>query len=156
MAYTQSHLDALQDATQFTGCQRGAFGTSAAQHSSGVAVKANMDARPAVPDTEAPGAVQEEVVVQILVVFLDEVVIYVLGRQLCLDTVETHRLELQHHQRSGRILGERLVDADPDLPTGDHLTLYEMGLNELACDVASHTVLLSRLIRLCASFMFFI
>jgi hypothetical protein len=29
-------------ATQFTGCQRGAFGTSAAQHSSGVAVKANM------------------------------------------------------------------------------------------------------------------
>ncbi|MBI4903376.1 MAG: carbohydrate binding domain-containing protein [Acidobacteria bacterium] len=29
-------------ATQFTGCQRGAFGTSTAQHSSGVAVKANM------------------------------------------------------------------------------------------------------------------
>ncbi|MBI4904865.1 MAG: carbohydrate binding domain-containing protein [Acidobacteria bacterium] len=31
-----------KNATQFTGCQRGAFGTSAAQHSSGVAVKANM------------------------------------------------------------------------------------------------------------------
>jgi hypothetical protein len=31
-----------RNATQFTGCQRGAFGTSAAQHSSGVAVKANM------------------------------------------------------------------------------------------------------------------
>jgi hypothetical protein len=31
-----------KSATQFTGCQRGAFGTSAAQHSSGVAVKANM------------------------------------------------------------------------------------------------------------------
>ena len=29
-------------AMQFTGCQRGAFGTTAAQHSSGVAVKANM------------------------------------------------------------------------------------------------------------------
>ena len=29
-------------ATQFTGCQRGAFGTPAAQHSSGVSVKANM------------------------------------------------------------------------------------------------------------------
>jgi len=29
-------------ATQFTGCQRGAFGTTAAQHSQGVAVKANM------------------------------------------------------------------------------------------------------------------
>ncbi len=31
-----------KNAAQFTGCQRGAFGTSAAQHSSGVAVKANM------------------------------------------------------------------------------------------------------------------
>jgi hypothetical protein len=31
-----------KNATQFTGCQRGAFGTSATQHSSGVAVKANM------------------------------------------------------------------------------------------------------------------
>ncbi len=31
-----------KNATQFTGCQRGTFGTSAAQHSSGVAVKANM------------------------------------------------------------------------------------------------------------------
>ena len=29
-------------ATQFTGCQRGAFGTAAASHSNGVAVKANM------------------------------------------------------------------------------------------------------------------
>jgi hypothetical protein len=28
--------------TQFTGCQRGAFGTPAATHASGVAVKANM------------------------------------------------------------------------------------------------------------------
>src|ERR1035438_5134870 len=28
--------------TQFTGCQRGAFGTTAATHASGVAVKANM------------------------------------------------------------------------------------------------------------------
>ena len=68
-------------------------------------------------------------VVRILVVFLDEVVIHILGRQLCLDAVETHRLEFQHHQRSGRILGERLVDVDTDLPAGDHLALNEMGLN---------------------------
>jgi len=33
---------ASKTATQFTGCQRGAFGTTAAQHSQGVAVKANM------------------------------------------------------------------------------------------------------------------
>jgi hypothetical protein len=31
-----------KNATQFTGCLRGSFGTTAAQHSSGVAVKANM------------------------------------------------------------------------------------------------------------------
>jgi hypothetical protein len=31
-----------KNATQFTGCQRGSFGTSAVQHSLGVAVKANM------------------------------------------------------------------------------------------------------------------
>src|SRR5579884_392665 len=29
-------------ASQFTGCQRGAFGTTAAQHAQGVAVRANM------------------------------------------------------------------------------------------------------------------
>jgi hypothetical protein len=33
---------AAKTATQFTGCQRGAFGTMAAQHAQGVAVKANM------------------------------------------------------------------------------------------------------------------
>ncbi len=33
---------ASKTATQFTGCQRGAFGTTAAQHAQGVAVKANM------------------------------------------------------------------------------------------------------------------
>lgn len=99
-------------------------------------------ARPAVPNTEAlAGTVQEQMIVRILVVFLDEVVIDVLGRQLCLDTVQTHRLEFQHHQRSGRILRECLVDSDPDLLAGDHLALHEMGPNELACDVASHTVL---------------
>ena len=36
-------------------------------------------ARPAVPDTEAPaGTVQEQVIVRILMVFLDEVVIHIL------------------------------------------------------------------------------
>lgn len=33
---------ASKTATQFTGCQRGAFGTAAAQHSQGVSVRANM------------------------------------------------------------------------------------------------------------------
>ncbi len=33
---------AAKNATQFTGCQRGAFGTTAAAHAHGVAVKANM------------------------------------------------------------------------------------------------------------------
>ncbi len=33
---------ASKTATQFTGCQRGAFGTTAAQHSQGAAVRANM------------------------------------------------------------------------------------------------------------------
>jgi len=33
---------ASKTATQFTGCQRGAFGTTAAQHSQGVSVRANM------------------------------------------------------------------------------------------------------------------
>src|SRR5690606_9399118 len=33
---------ATKTATQFTGCQRGVFGTTAAQHAQGVTVKANM------------------------------------------------------------------------------------------------------------------
>ena len=44
------------------------------------------------------------------IVGLQQVVVDVLRRQLGAHAVEAHRLELEHHHRAGRVLGEGLVD----------------------------------------------
>ena len=96
----------------------------------------------AVPEPEALArAVQEEVVVRVAVVGLEQVVVDVLGRELGADVVETHRLELEHHHRPGRVLGERLVDAEADLGAGDHLALDQVTGDQLLRDVLSHGVI---------------
>ena len=100
----------------------------------------------AVPEAEALArAVQEEVVVRVAVVGLEQVVVDVLRGQLGADVVEPHRLELEHDHRPGRVLRERLVDPDPDLPPGDSLTLDEMAGDQLLRDVLAHGAPVTRL-----------
>ena len=62
------------------------------------------------------GALQEQVIVRVLEVFLDQVVVDVLRGQLGLDPIQAHRLQLQHHQRAGGVLGQGLVDASGRFP----------------------------------------
>ena len=56
---------------------------------------------------------REEVIVGVPEVLLDEVVIDVLRRELGSYALEAHGFELQHHERPGRVLRERLIDAMP-------------------------------------------
>ena len=98
---------------------------------------------PAVPDAEPlAGAAQEQVIVGVLVVLLDEVVVDVLGGQFGLDAVEAHRLQLQHDQRAGGVLGQGLVDADADLLAGLHPPFDQVRLDEFLGDIEAHGQLL--------------
>jgi len=95
------------------------------------------------PEPEALArALEKEVVVGVAEVGLEHVVIDVLRRQLCVRVVEVHRLELEHDHRARRILGQRLVDPDPDLGAGRHVALHEMGTDELLRDVLGHATTL--------------
>ena len=59
-------------------------------------------------------------------------------RQLGLDPVEAHRLELQHDQRAGGVLRERLVDPQRDLAAGRHVAVDQVRLDQLLRNVPSH------------------
>ena len=114
--------------------QQGLAGFAETLHVSGVA-----DPVPgaAIPDAEAvAGALEKAVVVRVSEVFLQQVVIDVLCRQLGLHAVELHGLELQHHQRSGRVLRQRLIDSKRDLLARDHVAVDQMGGDQLVGDSA--------------------
>ena len=70
-------------------------------------------------------------VVGILEVFLNQVVVDVLDRQLGLAPVQTHRLEFQHDQCAGRILRQRLINPQTDLLAGLHRARDEVRLDQL-------------------------
>jgi hypothetical protein len=94
-----------------------------------------------VPDAEAAaGAAQEQVVVGVAVVRLQQVVVDVLCRQLGLDSVELHRLELEHHHGARRVLGQRVVDPDRDLFARSHLAIDEVAADQLVRDVLAHVL----------------
>jgi hypothetical protein len=106
--------------------------------------------RAAVPDPEAATrALQEEVVVRVLVIRLNQIVVDILHRHLGLDAVEIHRLQLEHDQRTRGVLRQRLIDPDPDLAPGRHLARDEVGLDELVGYGLGHgSILLGVLVRM--------
>ena len=63
------------------------------------------------------GGSEELVVFGVLLVGLQQVVVDVLHADLGMHLVEFQRLQLLHHQRSGGVLGQGLVDAEGNLLT---------------------------------------
>jgi hypothetical protein len=95
----------------------------------------------AVPDTEAfAGTLQKQVIVGVLVVLLDQVVIDVLHRDFCAHPLQSHGFQGQHHQSAGGILGQRLVDFDPNLGAGSHGARNEMGCDQFLGEVSGHVL----------------
>ena len=90
---------------------------------------------------------EEQVIVGVLEVLLQQVVIDVLRGYLGPHAVEAHRLELEHHQRAGGVLGQRLIDAKADLFPAVHAALREVCSDELLGDV--HRAHQSRKVRAC-------
>ncbi len=85
-------------------------------------------------------------VVGVLVVRLDDVVVDVLDANLGLHPIQAHRLQLKHHQRAGGVLGQGLVDPEPNRGAGRHLTLDQMAFNEFLSDVLRHKACLVTLL----------
>ena len=104
-------------------------------HREALAVDVMADA---VPGAREPGAVlrrhrlQEPMVVGILEVDLEDVVVDVDDRCLHLDALDLEELELHHRHRPGGVLGECLVDAEPDLGARDELAPDEVLLQDAA------------------------
>jgi hypothetical protein len=97
------HADRPGRARVGVGTGHGLAGDTEARHVHGVR---DAVAGLGEPYAEAPArAVQEEVVVGVALVGLEEVVVDVLGGELGVHAVETHRLELEHHEGAGSVLG---------------------------------------------------
>jgi hypothetical protein len=93
--------------------------------------------RAAEHEPEAPRrAAEEDVVVGVLVIGLDDVVVDVLGRQLGTDALEPHRLEREHHQRAGSVLGQRLIDSNGNLVVGFEAAGDAVARDELVREAA--------------------
>ena len=88
---------------------------------------------PREPEAVAGGeALQEAVVVRVLEVDLEEVVVDVLDGGLDLDAVDAELLELHQGHRPGRVLRQRLVDAERDLGAGGELAADEVVVEDLS------------------------
>ncbi len=74
-------------------------------------------------------------VLGVLLVGLQQVVVDVLHAHLGAGAIEPERLQLLHHQRARRVLGQRLVDVESDFFARRHLAGFQVGLDQLASDV---------------------
>src|SRR5258708_27862940 len=82
---------------------------------------ADSIAGPAIPDPEPLTCTQkEEMIIGILMVFLNEIVVNILAGQFRSRAVQSHRFQFEHHESPGRILGECLIAANPDLTPPRH------------------------------------
>lgn len=84
---------------------------------------------------------REQMVVGVAPIDLEQVVVDILGRELRAHPRGAERREIEHHQRSCRVLGKGLVYADSDLLPRLHLPGHEIGLDELGrrgCPSAGH------------------
>ena len=78
---------------------------------------------------------QVVVVIGILEADLHGVVVHVAHRELGLDAVDAHTLELEIGHRPGGILGEGLVNANSHLFPNDGVSGNEVGAKNLLCNV---------------------
>ena len=77
-------------------------------------------------------------VLRILAVGLQQVVVDVLHGNLRARAIQSQRLQLQHDQGPGRVLGEGLVDVQADFGPRHHLPGDQVRCDEFLCDVVSH------------------
>ena len=89
--------------------------------------------------TKNPEAVLEvAVVVRVFKAGLQRVVVDVGHAQLGLYARDAHRLELEIGHRAGRVLRERLVNAQGDLAAGGHVAAQQMCADDFLSQCLTH------------------
>src|ERR1700745_4399689 len=92
----------------------------------------------AIPDPEPLTCTQkEEMIIGILMVFLNEIMVNILTGQLRSRAVQSHRLQFEHHESPGRILCECLIDANPDLLPRRHRARKQVRVDQFLGDIHS-------------------
>ena len=100
---------------------------------------ADAVSRPAVPHAEAAaGAAEKQVLVGIEMIVLNQIVVDVLGGEPHLDAIDTHRFQLEHHQRAEDVLQESLIDRERNLLADNGAPFDEMRRDELLRQVRRH------------------
>ena len=91
------------------------------------------------PDAMLCGhGLQVAVVVRVFKAGLQRVVVDVGHAQLGLYARDAHRLELEIGHRAGRVLRERLVNAQGDLAAGGHVAVQQMCTDDFLCQCLTH------------------
>ena len=78
------------------------------------------------------------VVVRVFKAGLQRVVVDIGHAQLGLDARDAHRLELEIGHRAGRVLRERLVNAQGDLAAGGHVAVQQMCADDFLSQCLTH------------------
>ena len=77
-------------------------------------------------------------VIGVLEVFLEEVMVHILGRKLGPDARNSQGFEFQHDQGAGRVLGQCLIDFQTDLFAGPHTAFNQVTFDQLLRYVFAH------------------
>ena len=77
-------------------------------------------------------------VIRIFKASLQRVMVKVRHGLLCLDALDTHRLELQVRHRTGGILRQRLVNADGDFRAGNQLAAEQVRRQDFLSQIHRH------------------
>ena len=83
-------------------------------------------------------------VLRVQIVDLKKVVIDVLDTDFGFDTIQLHRLERQHGQRAGRILGQGLINPQRERRANFASTAQAMAFDQLLSEVRGHGARLYR------------
>ena len=77
-------------------------------------------------------------IISITEIGLQQIMIHILGGKLGFDPRYPHSFKLQHHHRTGGILGQGLIDLQTDFFTCFHPTANQMGFDQFLGYVSSH------------------
>jgi hypothetical protein len=100
---------------------------------------ANAITRPAVPNAEPPArASQKQMLVGVQMIVLDKVVIDVLRSEPNLNTLDTHGLQFEHHERAEHVLQQRLIYGQRDLFAERQSPRDQMRTDKLLRQILGH------------------
>lgn len=83
-------------------------------------------------------ALQEAVIIRVSRIRLDDIVVHIADRLFRLDSLCSKRLEREIDQGTSRVLGQCLINLQPDLASELDLSVDSVGFEQLVCEGSLH------------------